>query len=98
MTVFRVLSARLKNLSSGWWLKAASRGIRSAGGGSLLGQQFQVYPPIVVDEEHILPAGAPLRNVMGTAGHHCPCEPWHNAKLPSPHAAGNHKIGGCPYL
>lgn len=62
----------------------------------LLGQQFQIHPPIVVDEEHILPVVAPLRNVMGTPGRHYPCEPWHDATLPSPHAAVNHKIGGCP--
>jgi len=62
----------------------------------LLGQKLQIHPPIVVDEEHILPVVAPLRDMMGTADHNCPCKPWHDAKLPSPHAAVNHKIGDCP--
>jgi len=59
----------------------------------LLGQKFQIHPPIVVDEEHILPVVAPLRNVMGTPGRNCPRKPWHDATLPSPHAAVNPKIG-----
>jgi hypothetical protein len=66
--------------------------------GRLLGQQLQIHPPVVVDEEEeILPVVAPLYDMMGTTGHNCPFCPWHSTNLHTPQPPVNHEIGDCPY-
>ncbi len=66
--------------------------------GRLLGQQIQIHPPVVVDEEHILPVVAPLHDMVGATGHNCSSCPWHNARLHPSYAPVKLQIGGCPYL
>ena len=54
-----------------------------AAGVAFLSQQAQVKPPVVINEEHILPVVAPLRDVMSTARNDNACDSRHRKKLPS---------------
>jgi len=37
----------------------------------LFGQQLQIHPPIIVDEEYVLAVVVPLCDVMGTTNRNC---------------------------
>jgi len=41
--------------------------------GGLLGEQLQIYMPIIIDKEYVLTIVSPLGDMMSTLGHNCPC-------------------------
>jgi len=43
----------------------------------LLAQQREISRAVVVDEKHVLPVVAPLRDMMWTPRHHQSSDPWH---------------------
>jgi len=41
--------------------------------GGLVGEQLQIYTPIVIYKEHVLTIVSPLGDMMSTPGHNCSC-------------------------
>ncbi len=41
--------------------------------GGLLGEQLQIYIPIIIDKEYILTIISSLGDMMSTPAHNCPC-------------------------